>query len=209
MIEARGDLCRSRCASRRFHPSSLSDAIDAAEREGPALVVAIDGPGGAGKSTLARELALLRDNLAVVEGDDFYRPLPERTREALTPLEAVDLLVRLGAAAGRGAGAAPARGRCALPPLRLARRAAWREARRGAQRQGVVVIDGVYAARPALRGYLDLIVVVDAPRELCLARQLARGENDPAEIERWRAAEEWYLERQDPRHVADIVIDGS
>jgi uridine kinase len=74
---------------------------------------------------------------------------------------------------------------------------------------GVVVIEGVYVARPALRGYLDLIVVVDAPRELCLARQLARGENDPAEIERWRAAEEWYLERQDPRRVADLVIDGS
>ena len=27
----------------------------------------------------------------MVAGDDFYRPLPERTREALTPLEAVDL----------------------------------------------------------------------------------------------------------------------
>ena len=71
------------------------------------------------------------------------------------------------------------------------------------------MVEGVYVARPALRGYLDLIVVVDAPRELCLARQLARGEHDPAEIERWRAAEEWYLERQDPRRVADLVIDGS
>jgi uridine kinase len=74
---------------------------------------------------------------------------------------------------------------------------------------GVVVVDGVYVARPALCGYLDLIVVVDAPRELCLARQLERGENEPEQIERWRAAEEWYLERQDPRRVADVVIDGS
>lgn len=75
--------------------------------------------------------------------------------------------------------------------------------------RGVVVVEGVYVARPALRGYLDLIVVVDAPRELCLARQLARGEHDLAEIERWRAAEDWYLERQDPRRAADLVIDGS
>ena len=52
----------------------------------------IDGRGGAGKSTLARELALLRDDVAIVAGDDFYRPLPERTRAALTPIEAVDLL---------------------------------------------------------------------------------------------------------------------
>jgi uridine kinase len=72
----------------------------------------------------------------------------------------------------------------------------------------VVVVEGVYVARPALRGHLDVIVVVDAPRELCLARQLARGENDVDAIERWRAAEEWYFERQDPRRVADIVVDG-
>jgi dephospho-CoA kinase len=73
----------------------------------------------------------------------------------------------------------------------------------------VVLVEGIYVARPALRGYLDVIVVVDAPRELCLARQLARRENDPAEVARWRAAEEWYFERQDPRRVADLVIDGT
>ena len=71
-----------------------------------------------------------------------------------------------------------------------------------------MLVEGCYVARPALRGYLDLIVAVDAPRELCIARQLERGENEPGQIERWRAAEEWYLERQDPRRVADLVIDG-
>src|SRR4051794_14029854 len=69
----------------------LSDSIDSAEREGPGLIVAVDGRGGAGKSTLARELELLRDDVAVIAGDDFYRALAERTREALTPIEAVDL----------------------------------------------------------------------------------------------------------------------
>jgi uridine kinase len=63
-------------------------------------------------------------------------------------------------------------------------------------------------ARPALRGHLDLIVLVEAPRDICIARQLARGEDEPEQIERWRAAEEWYLERQNPRRVADLVIDG-
>jgi uridine kinase len=75
--------------------------------------------------------------------------------------------------------------------------------------EGVVVVEGVYVARPALRGYLDLIVAVEAPRELCLERQRARGENDPAEIERWRAAEDWYLEHQNPGRVADVVVDGA
>lgn len=166
----------------------------------------IDGPGGAGKSTLARELALLRDDVAIVAGDDFYRPLPERTRESLTPIEAVDLTFdweRL-------------RDELLAPLLRgehaRYRRYDWASGRLGdataVPASGVVVVEGVYVARPALRGHLDVIVVVDAPRELCLARQLARGENDPAEIERWRAAEEWYFERQDPRRVADVVVDG-
>ena len=70
----------------------VSDAIDAAKPEGPAVVVAIDGPSGAGKSALTGELALLRGDVAIVEGDDFYRPLNESTRAALTPIEAVDLL---------------------------------------------------------------------------------------------------------------------
>ena len=80
-------------SDRRPGPAELvSAAIDAAAHEGPAVVVGIDGPSGAGKSTLARELALLRDDVAIIEGDDFYRPLTESTRAALTPLEAVDLL---------------------------------------------------------------------------------------------------------------------
>jgi uridine kinase len=74
---------------------------------------------------------------------------------------------------------------------------------------GVVVVEGVYVARPALRGYLDVIVVVDAPRELCAARLSARGENAPAEIARWQAADDWYLEHQDPRRGADLVVDGT
>jgi uridine kinase len=186
----------------------VSDAIDAAKPEGPAVVVAIDGPSGAGKSALTGELALLRGDVAIVEGDDFYRPLNESTRAALTPIEAVDLLFdweRL-------------RDEVLAPLLRgedaRYRRYDWTAERLGEDvatvaAQGVVVVEGCYVARPALRGYYDLIVVVDAPRELCLARQLARGEDEPEQIERWRAAEDWYFERQDPRRVAALVVDGS
>ena len=77
---------------------------------------------------------------------------------------------------------------------------AWRDA---------VLVEGCYVARPALRGYLDVIVLVDAPRDLCIARQLARADDEPEQIARWRAAEDWYFERQDPRRVADLVVDGA
>jgi uridine kinase len=186
----------------------VSDAIDAAEHEGPAVIVAVDGPGGSGKSALVRELALLRDDVAVVEGDDFYRPLNESTRTALTPIEAVDLLfdwerLRDEALAPLTRGEDATYRRYDWDADRLGEEAAVVEA------SGVVVVEGCYVARPALRGYLDVIVAVDAPRELCIARQIERGENEPRQIERWRAAEEWYLERQDPRRGADLVIDGT
>ena len=168
----------------------------------------IDGPGGAGKSTLARELALLRDDVTVIAGDDFYRPLPERTRESLTPIESVDLTFDWERLRDEVLG----------PLLRgehaRYRRYDWASGRLGddlseVAAEGVVIVEGVYVARPALRGYLDLIVVVDAPRELCLERQRARGENDVDAIDRWRAAEDWYLEHQNPRRVADVVVDGA
>ena len=60
------------------------------------------------------------------------------------------------------------------------------------------MVEGAYVARPALRGYYDLIAVVEAPGELSLARQLARGENEPEQIARWRAAEAWYLRAPEP-----------
>lgn len=42
------------------------------------LLIAIDGCGGAGKSTLADELSLVRDNSQVVHIDDFYKPKEKR-----------------------------------------------------------------------------------------------------------------------------------
>jgi len=171
------------------------------------VLVGIDGAGGSGKSTLARELELLRDDVAVIGGDDFYRPLNESTRAALTPIEAVDLSFDWERLRDE-----------ALAPLLRGEEARYRCYDWGAGRlgeevatvaaSGVVIVEGTYTARPALRGYLDVIVVVEAPRELRIARMVARGDA-PDLIARWQAAEDWYFERQDPRRAADLVIAGS
>ena len=152
--DARGlprPAARSRCARETADgtPAELvSAAIDAAEREGPAVVVAIDGPGGAGKSTLARELALLRDDVAIIEGDDFYRPLTESTRAALTPLEAVDLLFDWERLRDEALAPLAARRGRALPPLRLGGRAPGRGRRDRRPARASCVVEGVYVARP-------------------------------------------------------------
>ena len=44
------------------------------------LVVALDGPGGAGKSTIARKLSERCNLLSIVNGDDCYAPMEEQAR---------------------------------------------------------------------------------------------------------------------------------
>jgi Mg-chelatase subunit ChlI len=53
-------------------------------------LVAIDGPGGSGKSTLARRLRDAADDITIVEGDDFYTPMLEAERVALSAREAYE-----------------------------------------------------------------------------------------------------------------------
>ena len=62
------------------------EACAALNRRGFALG-AIDGLGGSGKSTLARRVQAERAASAIVEMDDFYRPMPEAQREGLSPRE--------------------------------------------------------------------------------------------------------------------------
>ena len=49
------------------------------------LLVAVDGGGGAGKSTLAASLASSFEQLVIVHVDDFYRPMHDDIRRGLTP----------------------------------------------------------------------------------------------------------------------------
>src|SRR4051812_49685989 len=83
------------------------------------LLVAIDGGGGAGKSTLARNLADALGDATIVQMDDFYRPMPAAERAALTPGEGVDRYFDWSARAGQRASAAAPRGHGPLSPLRL------------------------------------------------------------------------------------------
>ncbi len=43
----------------------------------------------------------------------------------------------------------------------------------------VIVVEGVYVARPELAAYYHLTVYIDTPRETCLRRMRARGQVIP------------------------------
>jgi uridine kinase len=171
------------------------------------LLVGVDGPGGSGKSTLARRLVERLDQAAVVEGDDFYRDLPEGRRTALDAAagyeqyfdwERLREQVLTAVRAGR-------------PVLRY-QRYDWERARLGGWVErpmpAVVVVEGVYTLRPQLAGLVDLGVFVTTDRATRLRRQRDRGENPEEWIGRWMAAEDHYLAVARPEQAADLVVRG-
>lgn len=183
--------------------SALLDDLQRRLREsaGRVLVVAIDGRSGAGKSTLADELAQHLPS-TTVRMDDFYRDEPESARllhdaeagvaryfdwerlrdEAIEPL-------RRGEAARfhpfdwqRGSGMGPT---VTVPPA------------------PVVLVEGVYSARPELGELVDVTVLAVADDEVRRRRRALRHDPHPW-MARWDAAEDLYFGRLQP---CDYVVE--
>jgi len=193
---------------------TLADAVRAVcatlnERRaaGRRLFAGIDGAGGAGKSTLADGVRdAMRGNASIIRCDDFYRPLNKAKYASLTPEEAYqnyfdwrrlrdDALIPLR-------GGIPARYR--RYDWSLDQLAEWIEL----EPREIVIVEGVYSTRPELRAVFDVAIFVETPRDERMRRMRARGRDSASWIERWMAAEEWYLEHIDPASTADLVIAG-
>ena len=184
-------------------------------------VLAIDGPSGAGTTTLADAVAGrlgtgggagdVEDpvhGVAVVHGDDFYRDMPEDVRWALTAEQGLDRYFdwqRLR--------------REALAPLRSGAAAAYRpfswrpEGGLSAEfvtieAAPIVVLEGVYAARPELDDLVDLTVFVETPAAERRRRLVARGHGNDRWWSRWDAAEDLYFGTVRPRDRFDLVVPG-
>jgi uridine kinase len=180
------------------------------------LLVGVDGQGGAGKSTLARALSnALAERSVVVEGDDFYSDIDWDERALFEPADAYE----------RNFDWQRLRDQVLLPVRQAARtlryqRYDWDQTRMGGWIEmpmpGVVIVEGVYSLRPQLRDLLDVKAFVDASAVERLSRMRARHAGYQRElqvradawIERWEAAEQFYLAQTKPRNSADIAIDG-
>lgn len=167
----------------------MLDLIAASAGRRDLTLVGIGGRGAAGKTTLAR----LVPEAQVVATDAFWDggrfDLERLRRDVLEPL-----LLRQGAQyeAWDWAAQQPA-GRRSVEPL------------------GIVVVEGVCALHRLLRAAYDVRVWVDAPREVRLARAVARdGAASRTEWEdRWLPSEDRYVERDDPVSCAQVVIDSA
>ena len=191
-------------------------------RPGP-IFVALDGRSGTGKSTIA---AMVVDRLdagreggsvgTVIEGDQFYGGGSPAVWDGRSAAENADCVIDwrrqlavLRSLRTRGFGAwrafdwesddwdadlAPLRDeptRCIVTP--------------------VVILEGVYSARPELAELIDMRVLVRIPTAMRLAQLEAReGAVQLADWDaRWREAENHYFESMAPAEGFDLILEGA
>ncbi|MBT4609450.1 MAG: hypothetical protein HOM68_14225 [Gemmatimonadetes bacterium] len=178
--------------------ADLSVAIDAAHSsvapDGMSTrVIAVDGPGGAGKSTFAAQLALGLGNVQIVHTDDFAswdNPIdwwPKLRESVLVPLAAGDSAVYVPTS--------------------------WEDEVKSqvvVQPAQFVVLEGVSASRQAFQPYLAYSIWIETPRDVRLRRGLERDGLEARERwEEWMADEDLYIARENPADRADLIVPGS
>ena len=163
-------------------------------RCGNVRLVAIDGRGGAGKSLFADRLADCLGDAPILHTDDFAswdEPIDWWHRleaDVLGPME-------------RG------------EPVRY-QAYDWVRRKLGEWRElhvsEVVLLEGVSSSRRAVADRLSLAIWVEAPRQVRLARGIARdGEAMRHQWEKWMAEEDGHYARDRTKERADVIIAGA
>jgi uridine kinase len=173
----------------------LAQALQSAPPScGRARLVAVDGPGGAGKSVFAARLAQALGGVPVIHTDDFaswdnpHGWWPRFEEQFLGPLR-------------RG------------QPLRY-QRYDWNTRELGEwidlPETDVLIVEGVSSSRAAVKERLTMAIWIEAPREVRLKRGIERdGESMRPAWDRWMAEEDAFFARDRTRERADLVVDGS
>lgn len=191
-------------------PDNLLNAIKQTRATRGAAVVAIDGLGGAGKSTLARSLMASITDATHIQYDWFHLPRERVTsvaqfdnerlvREVLQPFRSGSKMIEFqrynwGYLAGMEDGLEPTPTRLALGT--------------------VLVLEGCYTLNQFLDGYFDVRVWLDTAPEEALRRGIRRDieeyELEPEQVhaawKEWAEGEALSLARDDRRKRADFLM---
>jgi uridine kinase len=177
------------------HFADLVDRIRQTQpRLGRVRLVAVDGPGGAGKSVFAERLAAALGDTPIAHTDDFAS-----WENPLRWWEGLEAHV--------------------LHPLQQGRLARFRAYDWGAREAGewreippkdVVILEGVSSSRRVVASRLSFAVWIDTPRDLRLARGIERdGAAMRGQWDAWMAEEDAHFEADRARDRADLVVDGT
>ncbi|EJS68365.1 uridine kinase family protein [Bacillus wiedmannii] len=171
------------------------------------LIIGIDGCGGAGKSTLANKIKSKFSTVTIVHMDDFYLTSSQIINEhPMNKSIGADfdwkrLLQEV------------------LDPISNGiegcyKRYDWETDSLAETHTvpaiGIVIIEGVYAARQELAEMYDLKIWVNCPRETRIKRGIARDGETARDMweNNWMVAEDMYVESHKPHEFADFIIDG-
>ncbi len=213
-VDTPADLPRARARAEVLR--TLAQAIIDLE-PGRRIIVAIDGVDGAGKTTLADELAeAIGSRRPVVRAseDDFHRPAVERYARGRDSPEGFyrdsydDDALRAALLDPFASGGDVVTGvfdhRTDRPRLRSAQAAA---------ADAVLLIDGIFLHRPGLRDRWDRSIWLAVDIDVATPRGAARGEGDPDPAapsnRRYVEGQRRYLAEVDPASRATWVVDNT
>lgn len=162
-------------------------------------LIAIDGPAGAGKSTLARRIAANWPigNSSIVGMDDLYDGWDNALTEQLTRTLEIQI----------------------LKPLTIGKPASfrsydWLSSQFGEFKElpkaSIYILEGVGSGQRISRKYLDQLIWIDIDQEVGLQRVLQRdGDYLEAEMRIWQMREQSHFAVENTRDCATFRFDGS
>ena len=186
-----------------IRPAIAADvpALGAAVRAAPARLgqvrlVAVDGPAGSGKTTLAGWLAAALGHAPVVHLDDLYAGWDGLRADLWERLD--EQVLRPLAGGGQA--------RFQRYDWDAGRFAEWVTL----PRDGILVVEGVGAAARPVEPSCSLRVWVEAPAQVRLARGVARdGEQLRTRWQAWMRRERAHFAADGTRDRADVIVDGT